>query len=1067
MISEPLFAQLLDRTRDALKAKQFRPESTYRLQLHKGFRFADAEAIVPYLADLGVTACYASPYLKARPGSMHGYDISDHRRLNPEIGSDDEYASWVGALRQRGLGQILDIVPNHMGIMGNENEWWNDVLENGRASAHAAFFDIDWHCSKPDLHDKVLLPILGDPYGKALETMQLQLHYDAGAFAIHYFDHHIPIAPCTYGMVLGHRVEELEGELGKESEAFVEFESIRTAIAHLPPHSTTDPDKSVEHNREKEVIKRRLVTLTASAPAVRAFVEHSVQRFNGAESNGDLHRFDLLDNLLNAQPYRLAYWRVASDEINYRRFFDINELAAISMEKPEVFKATHELVLGLLRRSQVQGLRIDHPDGLYDPRQYLERLQHNYALEVARNIAQTDPAFAGLDWGEYETPLLNALRTVVADPEPANPFRRPLYIVVEKILGPDEPLPEDWPVEGTTGYEFLNALTGLLVDRQQTVAFTRLYRKWTRDETSFRDLVYQKKFVVLQVSLASELNMLAVQLDRLSEKNRWSRDFTLNSLRRALREIIACFEVYRSYITGPDIRPRDRRYVENAVRQAKRRNPAISGALFDFVRDMLLLEHPEHPGAPREAATVAEQRRFVGKFQQVTAPVMAKGLEDTAFYVYNRLLALNEVGGDPRQFGSTVAAFHRRNQERLARFPHALSATATHDTKRGEDTRARIAVLSEMPREWQQAVSRWSRLNKKFKVQREDETWPDRNEEYFLYQTLIGAWPLSSEGMRDEGRGMRAEPDPSALIPHPSSLIPSDFCQRIQAYMEKAMHEAKVHTSWINPNPAFDEAMRQFVAAILDEERGRRFLADFRVFQRRVDHYGLFNGLSQLLWKLASPGVPDVYQGTELWDFSLVDPDNRRPVDYARRRRLLAELARRASEGDSLARRASEGREEPSLARRANGRVGLTELCRELTEQRADGRIKMYLLTRALHCRRQQPGLFTEGEYLPAQATPDRDENVCAFVRRRDGQLALAAAPRLLTRLAAPGALPLGPDAWGDSFLFLPAGGAGRLWQNVFTGEVITARERDGQPGLELAQLFALFPAALLLANEE
>jgi (1->4)-alpha-D-glucan 1-alpha-D-glucosylmutase len=1021
MDSETLLPQLLSRTREALAARRYRPESTYRLQFNKGFRFADAEALAPYLADLGVGACYASPYLKARPGSMHGYDISDHRRLNPEIGSDEEYASFVRALQSRGLGQVLDIVPNHMGIVGNENEWWDDVLENGRASVHAAFFDIDWKPAKLDLHNKVLLPLLGDPYGKALEALQIRLHYEAGAFTIHYFEHRIPVAPCTYGKVLGHRVEELEQGLGKDAEAFVELESIRTAIAHLPPHTTTDPDKVTEHNREKEVIKRRLGALTASAPAVLAFVERNVQRFNGTEvaegANGDAHRFDLLDDLLNAQPYRLAWWRVAADETNYRRFFDINELAALSMEKPEVFKATHELVLRLLGRGQVQGLRIDHPDGLYDPRQYLERLQHHYALEVAREAASGDPAFARLDWDQSEAPLLEAIRAAAADPDPENPFCRPLYVVVEKILGPDEPLPENWPVDGTTGYEFLGALTGLLVDRRHSNAFTRLYRKWTQSDISFRDLVYQKKFVVLQVSLASELNMLAMQLDRLSEKNRWSRDFTLNALRRALREIIACFEVYRSYITGPDVLPRDRRYVENAVAQAKRRNPAISGALFDFVCDMLLLEHQD---LLRETDR-AEQRRFVGKFQQVTAPVMAKGLEDTAFYVYDRLLALNEVGGDPRQFGTSVAAFHRRNQERLARFPHALSATATHDTKRGEDARARIAVLSEIPKAWQQAVSRWSRLNKKIKVQRDDETWPDRNEEYFLYQTFIGAWPLEE-----------AVPDLS-------------FRERVQAYAQKAMHEAKVHTSWINPNPAFDEAIHQFLAAVLDEDRGRRFLADFRAFQRRVDHYGLFNGLSQVLWKVASPGVPDVYQGTELWDFALVDPDNRRPVDYELRRRLLADLRAHAAAGPEH----------------------LPRLCRDLTEQRRDGRVKMYLLTRVLHCRRDNPGLFTEGEYLPAHATADRDENVCAFVRRRGGRLALAAAPRLLTQVIDPDELPLGIDAWGDSFLYLPAGGAGRRWENVFTGEALTAEERDGQPGLPLARLFAHFPAALLLSKDE
>ncbi len=1035
---DTLLPHLLSRTRETLVARNYRPESTYRLQFNKGFRFADAAAIVPYLADLGVGACYASPYLQARPGSMHGYDISDHRRLNPEIGSDEEYASFVGTLQAQGLGQILDIVPNHMGIVGNENEWWNDVLENGRASAHAAFFDIEWEPAKPDLHDKVLLPLLGDPYGKALEALQIRLHYEAGAFTIRYFEHRIPVAPCTYGKILGHRIEELEQELGKDAEPFVELESIRTAITHLPPHTTTDPDKATERNREKEVIKRRLAALTGSAPAVRAFLERNVRRFNGEDAEREepnaprptphASRFDLLDDLLTAQPYRLAWWRVAADETNYRRFFDINELAALSMEKPEVFKATHELILRLLRRGQVQGLRIDHVDGLYDPRQYLERLQKHYALEVAREIASTEPAFAGLDSPDLETPLLEAIRAAAADPDPANPFRSPLYVLVEKILAPDEPLPENWPVGGTTGYEFLAALTGLLVDRHQASTFTRLYRKWTQSDNSFRDLVYQKKFVVLQVALASELNMLAMQLDRLSEKNRWSRDFTLNGLRRALREIIACFEVYRSYIAGPDILPRDRRYVENAVAQAKRRNPAISSALFDFVRDMLLLEHQDLlPETDR-----AEQRRFVGKFQQVTAPVMAKGVEDTAFYVYNRLLALNEVGGDPRQFGTSVAAFHRRNQERLARCPYALSATATHDTKRGEDARARIAVLSEIPKAWQQALSRWSRLNKKFKVLRDEETWPDRNEEYFLYQTLIGTWPLEDAA--------------------PGSM--ASFRERVQAYVQKAMHEAKVHTSWINPNPAFDQAIHQFLAAILDEERGRRFLADFRTFQRRVDHYALFNSLSQVLWKVASPGVPDVYQGTELWDFSLVDPDNRRPVDYDLRRRLLADLR----------------------ARTAAGPEHLSRLCRELTEQRRDGRIKMYLLTRALHCRRQHPGLFTEGEYLPAAATTDRDENICAFVRRRNGQasggrqaaeIALAAAPRLLTHVIDSDELPLGIDAWGDSFLYLPAEGTAQRWENVFTGEVLTAEERDGQSGLPLARLFAHFPVALLLANDE
>jgi (1->4)-alpha-D-glucan 1-alpha-D-glucosylmutase len=1014
MLDPTTLERLLERTGQELLRRQHLPESTYRLQFHKSFRFQDARAIVPYLVELGVTDCYASPYLKARPGSQHGYDITDHRQFNPEIGSDEDYQAWVGTLKEHGMSQILDVVPNHMGIMGNENLWWNDVLENGQSSPYAAFFDIDWNSAKPDLHNKVLLPILGDPYGKALEALQIRLNYEGGAFSVHYFEHRFPVDPASYAQVLRHRLDELEKELGATSEAFIEYQSILTAIAHLPGHEVTGPAAVAERQREKEVIKRRLAGLTAASGPVRGFVERNVQRFNGqAEAAPQPQSFDLLDDLLQAQPYRLAWWRVAADEINYRRFFDVNELAALSMEKAEVFAATHELVLRLLGDGQVQGLRIDHPDGLYDPGQYLRRLQHRYALEIARRLAATDPAFAGLEWKDVEQPLAEALCRAAARPE--GPFHKPLYVVVEKILAIDEPLAEDWPVYGTTGYEFLNALNGLFVDRDHAAAFTKLYRKWTHHDGPFRDLVYQKKYLILQVSLSSELNMLALQLDRLSEKNRWSRDFTLNSLRRALREVIACFEVYRSYITGPDVNPRDRRYVEKAVEQAKRRNPTISSALFDFVQDMLLLVHE---GRVTEADG-AGQLRFVGKFQQVTAPDMAKGLEDTAFYVYNRLVSLNEVGGDPRQFGSTVSAFHRRNLERQARFPYGLSATATHDTKRGEDTRARIDVLSEFPKLWQQALTHWSRLNKKYKVMRDDETTPDRNAEYFLYQTLVGAWPLGP-------------------VDH------TQFRERVQAYMQKAMHEAKVHTSWINPNPAYDEAVRQFVGAVLDERRNRRFLDDFRHFQRRVDHYALFNSLAQTLLKLTSPGTADVYQGTELWDFSLVDPDNRRPVDYPLRRRMLAELSAPAAQGPEH----------------------LPALCRELTEAREDGRVKLYLLMRALHCRRDNPGLFTAGEYLPAHADAGREENVCAFVRRYQGKLALAAAPRLLARLVGPGELPLGEISWGEARLQVPAGGPGRVWRNVFTGESVTAAEHQGQAGVRLADLFAHFPVALLLSEE-
>jgi (1->4)-alpha-D-glucan 1-alpha-D-glucosylmutase len=596
-----------------------------------------------------------------------------------------------------------------------------------------------------------------------------------------------------------------------------------------------------------------------------------------------------------------------------------------------------------------------------------------------------------------------------------------LYVVVEKILSTNEALPADWPVCGTTGYEFLHAVNDLLVDKENAQAFNRIYARWGAPHTvgaglprPYRDLVYQKKFLTLQVSLSSELNMLAIQLDRLSEKNRASRDFTLNGLRRALREIIACFEVYRTYITEEDVLPRDAEYVNRAVAQAKRRNPALSAALFDFVRDMLLLR----PGLVGDADR-PEQVRFVGKFQQLSAPVMAKGVEDTTFYVYNRLVSLNEVGGDPKQFGSSVATFHARNQYRQAHYPHGLSATATHDTKRGEDARARIDVLSEVPRLWGEALSRWSRLNKRHRLELDEEDVPDRNEEYFLYQTLVGAWPLGPYGPPEQER----------------------FRERIQAYMQKALHEAKVHTSWVNPNPAYDRAVERFVARVLDDKRNARFLEDFRAFQRRVSHYGLFNALSQALLKVASPGVPDIYQGTELWDFSLVDPDNRRPVNYEERRRQLAGLRARA----------------------AGARERLPAFARELTEAREDGRIKMYLLMRALHCRRDHPALFTTGEYRPAHASLGWDDNVCAFVRRHEGRAALAAVPRLLTRRIGPDELPLGPSVWKGALLFAPGLDAGRPLRNVFTGELLRPETRDGQPCLPLAEVFANFPVALLI----
>jgi (1->4)-alpha-D-glucan 1-alpha-D-glucosylmutase len=1003
---------LLPAVVQTLEATRCFPESTYRLQFHAGFTFRDALAIVPYLHALGITHCYASPFLQARPGSTHGYDITNHQALNPEIGTEAEYEALCQALQAHGMGQVLDIVPNHMGVTADHNAWWRDVLESGPASPYADFFDIAWYASsRQEMHEKVVLPILGKTYGEALESQDIRLEYANGAFTLRYFDHCLPVAPRSYAIILEHCRDALPALLGDNVEALVEYDSILTAITYLPSHSETDPAREAEHQREKQVIKRRLAALTEAHPPVQACIAQTVTLLNGTPE--DPGSVDLLDALLQAQAYRLCYWRVASEEVNYRRFFDINDLAALSMEQPEVFAATHGLILRLLDEGKVHGLRIDHPDGLYDPQQYLERLQQHYVHGMARRLLETDPAYQGLAEQDVE-PLLETALPRAGGPEA---LRRPLYVVVEKILGGREALREDWPVYGTSGYDFLNVLNGLFVAAENRGALTRFYRDWTQDPRPFADVVYDAKRLIMQVSLSSEVHMLAQQLDHLAQQHRRSRDFTFNSLRYALQEIIACFPVYRSYIITDEIHPDDRRYVQQAVARAQRKNPVVNRELFAFIRDMLLLVYPPPAGEADRAA----QRRFVGKFQQVTAPVIAKGLEDTAFYVYTRLLSLNEVGNDADRFGVSPEDLHHSFEERQATWPWALSTLSTHDTKRSEDVRARLNVLSELPEEWQACVQRWSDLNAQYRVL-DDEPVPDASVEYLLYQTLLGAWPLEPYSAEEYGT----------------------FIERIQAYMLKALHEAKVHTSWINPDPAYDEAVQHYVARILDPQANQTFLDDFRAFQRRVSHCGLFNSLSQTLLKLTAPGVPDTYQGTEMWDLSLVDPDNRRPVNYVRRHRILQELqAQMTAAGDDR-----------------------TALARELLTSTEDGRIKLYVTTLALNCRRTHPGLFATGAYLPAQARGVQREHVFGFVRRQGARMALVVVPRLIARLLQDGhAAPLGEAVWQDTTLLVPGPYRHEGWRNVLTGALIHGAAEDDQAVLAVAELFAHFPVALLVAE--
>ncbi len=1015
----PLDPQLVERIRTLtatmLAGRRRIPASTYRLQFHAGFTFRDAARIAPYLRALGVTHCYASPYLKARPGSTHGYDIVDHSVLNPEIGSDEDFNAWVAALADNGLGQIVDAVPNHMGVATNDNPWWNDVLENGPASRYAAYFDIAWRASpRPELQDKVLLPVLGEPYGEALETGLLSLAYDTGAFSVCYYERRFPLDPRAFGIILGRRLEELERALGPEAPAFLEYQSILTASRNLPDRSEAETEKIAERAREKEIIKRRLAALTADVPNIREFIANNLAAFNGIPGNA--RTFDLLHDLLERQCFRLSFWRVALDEINYRRFFDVNDLAALSIEREEVFAAVHALVLRLVAEGKVDGLRIDHPDGLYDPAQYFRRLQEYFVVACARTIAASDPELAARDPADLEAALAEFARTTGA-PAQNGPAGWPLYVVAEKILAGGEPLPEQWAVYGTSGYDFLNLLNGLFVDTANEAAFNRLYHDFIGDETRFAELAYRKKLLILQTSLASELHMLTHQLDHLAQKSRGSRDFTFNTLGLALRAVIACFPVYRSYIAAGELHDDDRRNIQLAVRRATIRNPLLSRRVFQFLRGMLLLEVP----AAFASADQAEQRRFAGKFQQVTAPVTAKGIEDTAFYLFNRLISLNEVGGDPARFGVTPEALHAAFRDRQAKWPLALSTLSTHDTKRSEDVRARLNVLSEIPEQWRQCLERWSRLNQPHRHQVEDITVPDANEEYLLYQTLLGAWPLEPITPGDW----------------------ADFVKRIGAFMEKATREAKEHTSWINPDADYDRAIAEFVARVLDENVNRLFLDDFRPFQQRISQYGLLNSLAQTLVKLTAPGVPDTYQGTEVWDFSLVDPDNRRAVDYARRQEMLHDIQKAAAEPN-----------------------GLRKLTRELLATRADGRIKMFVTSLALGSRRDHPGLFANGAYLPLKTSGEKATHLFAFARNAGDQWAVVAVPRLMATLTPDSnRLPLGPDVWAATQLHLDGVPPGLAWRNVLTGAHLKPRGAEGAAILAVAELMADFPVALLLSE--
>lgn len=974
------------------------PRATYRLQFNRHFTFRQAAELVPYLHRLGISHCYASPLLTAREGSQHGYDITDHKSLNQEIGSLEDFRHLAKTLADHDMGLIVDIVPNHMGS-GKDNPWWMDVLENGPSSMYADYFDIDWQPQAEDLQNRILLAILGDAYGHILEKGELHLSFEAesGRLWLNYHENRMPICPESYPTVLGARLDMPANRLDPYEDALLEYRSILGALTNLPVEVSGNMARKEERMRERTVALNRLAQLCQKVPEVHRFIEENVQDFQVQPENPAtqvrLHR------LLDQQHYRLANWRVASDEINYRRFFDVNDLAAIRTEDPRVFNDTHALIFDLIEEGLIQGLRIDHPDGLYNPAAYFHRLQE----EATQRLASGN----------------GPLKTNAED--------RPLFVLIEKILAPFERLPETWAVHGTTGYEFTNLVNGLFVRPESEKEMSRLYTKLLGYKVNFDELVYECKKLIMKSALNSELAVLSHQLHRLAKRNWISRDFTLHHLHEALMEVIACFPVYRTYVTPGKVSKKDREYIEWAIRAAKRRSLTSDTSIFDFIHQVLLLELvPESVSTEQESTSFHQAvTHWAMKFQQYTGPVMAKAVEDTSFYRYNRLISLNEVGGDPRQFGTSVATFHHNNIERARRMPYSMLSTSTHDTKRSEDVRARINVLSEMPDDWYKHMVLWRRMNRNLRRTLDGgKQAPTINDEYLFYQTLIGIWPLKT--------------------PHREEL--ESLANRMGYYMLKAAREAKRHTSWVNPNEDYEEALSHYVRGVLLRD-SRLFLDDFNTFQKRLTRFGLFNALSQTLLKLTSPGVPDIYQGQETWDFSLVDPDNRRPIDYNHRQTWLEQLQPYLRlNRESLTDEAS---------------PAIQQSLQEMLNHMSDGRIKQYVVATTLAFRAQHADLFREGAYLPLEVTGTAADHVIAFARQWEGRHAIIVAPRLLYTLGlrrheAPGSKRL----WKDTAISLPPALQNSTFRNVFTRTTLQSGADEAQ--LPLSEVLRDFPIALL-----
>jgi (1->4)-alpha-D-glucan 1-alpha-D-glucosylmutase len=908
------------------------PGSTYRLQFHSAFRFVDGRDLVPYLSDLGVSDLYSSPRYKARRGSSHGYDIANPLRVNSELGTEEDFDEMALKLQHYSMGLLLDTVPNHMAA-SYENPWWMDVLENGQSSAYASYFDINWHPATTKAaflqENRVLLPILGELYGDVLASGKLSLKIEDTGIYVRYYDARMPLDPKTYTVILRHCIDHADG--------LSEVPELLQALEKLPHRDEPGTEQILERRRSKDRIKEALWRCYQENADVKHAMDESLAFFAGS--------VDDLDGLLSQQAFRLAYWKIGYEEINYRRFFDINELVGLRVESPAVFENANRKILELARSGKVTGLRVDHIDGLWAPECFLKRLQ------------------AGTEG---------------------------LYIVVEKILGRDEALPRCWPVAGTTGYDFLNALNGIFVDPVGLARLEEIYSRHSGNYLPFAELCYRSSKDVMNTLFRGDVNSLVHYLGAIAARHRQARDIRLSELLDLLVEVTACLPVYRTYVHAFTVSDSDRGYIERTLDLARRRTSTetISDAAFDFLRTVLLVEPPAYLAEFKQ-----EWLDFVMRWQQFSGPVMAKGLEDTAAYRHNSLLSLNEVGGDPLRERPPLqlSEFHEFNRKRLEEWPDTMNATATHDTKRGEDVRARLNVLTEMPDEWDRRLDRWMGWNSSRKTAVNGGLAPNAAEEILIYQTLLGAWPT----VPDEIAG---------------------FPARVKEFLCKALREAKQNSSWLAPHEPYEHAVQDFVDRILADEE--QFRPDFLEFQETLRRLGARNGLSQVVLKIAAPGIPDFYQGTELWNYSLVDPDNRRPVDFKRRIAMLEGLRRREVE-DRIA------------------------LIRDLAANPLQDEIKLYVTYRALQFRKSHPALFAHGDYVPLTARGVHAERVCAFARCCDNRWLVVVAPRWTSGL----------DEWGGTELILPDG-VPTEWKDVITGLI--------PPSFRVGDLLAEFPVAML-----